>query len=263
VMFMHSQRLKAIREVLDAAGGLDTGGTLDAGGILDTRGILDARGIGEIKRITSAFSFAGGPEFFAANIRVNPILEPYGSLGDLGWYCIRLALWVMKEQLPRSVTGRILSSIEGLNGREEEAAPSEFSGELIFQNGVSSSFYCSFVTAIEQWAQISGSNGVLRMTDFVLPFFGCETRFEVNNAVFEVKGCDFNMEPHWREFSTSEYSNSHPNAQETNLFRNFAAQVLSGEINESWPAMALGTQRVMHACFESAREGGRPVILTP
>ncbi|HEV8543855.1 MAG TPA: Gfo/Idh/MocA family oxidoreductase [Verrucomicrobiae bacterium] len=236
VMFMHSVRLKKIREVLDRGG------------------------VGEIKRITSAFSFAGTSEFFASNIRVNPVLEPYGSLGDLGWYCIRLALWTMKEQMPCAVTGRILKASETKAGQKE--TPSEFSGELLFDHGISSSFYCSFVTSIEQWAQISGSTGVLRMADFVLPFFGCENIFETNNPVFAIEGCDFNMEPHWQKFSTPEYSNSHPSSQETNLFRNFAAQILSGKLNETWPEIAFKTQQVMDACFQSAHQASQRITIT-
>jgi hypothetical protein len=46
---------------------------------------------------------------------------------------------------------------------------------------------------------------------------------------------------------------SHPTAQDTRMFRNFANQVFSGKLNEEWPMWALKTQQVMDACFESAR----------
>jgi hypothetical protein len=139
--------------------------------------------------------------------------------------------------------------------------PAEFSGELLFDNGVSSGFYCSFLTNNEQWAYISGTKGYLRVPDFVVPFFGNESSFQVNNAVHNVTGCDHNMESHWRRFTVPEYSNSHPTAQETNLFRNFADQVRSGSLNETWPDIALKTQQVMNACFDSARADSRAVDL--
>ena len=232
VMFMHSERLPRMREVLE-----------------------DGVSVGEIKRITSSFSFCAPPEFFAGNIRANSEMEPYGCLGDLGWYCIRFALWVMNWQLPRGVMGRFLN--ESTAPGSAAPVPTEFSGELLFENGVSSGFYCSFITANEQCATVSGSKGYLRVADFVAPFFGSELTFDVNNAVHNVSGCDFNMEAHWRRFAVPEYSNSHPTAQETNLFRNFANQVRSGSLNDAWPEMALKTQRVTEACFESARNGGR------
>jgi len=59
----------------------------------------------------------------------------------------------------------------------------------------------------------------------------------------------------------SEYGNSHPTAQETNMFRTFAAQVQSGKVAEEWPEWALKTQQVMEAALASAREGGREISL--
>ena len=97
------------------------------------------------------------------------------------------------------------------------------------------------------------------MSDFVAPFFGPELTFEVNNAVHNVSGCDFNMEAHWRQFAVPEYGNSHPTAQETNLFRNFARQVQSGTVDDLWPRMALTTQQVVEACFASAEQGSRMI----
>jgi len=53
VMFMHSPRLARVREILD-----------------------DGKSVGEIRRISSAFSFYAGGNFFRDNIRANGALEP-------------------------------------------------------------------------------------------------------------------------------------------------------------------------------------------
>ena len=50
-------------------------------------------------------------------------------------------------------------------------------------------------------------------------------------------------------------------AQEVHMFRNFARQVGSGELNTEWPTIALKTQQVMDACFASARKNGALVRL--
>jgi predicted dehydrogenase len=236
VMFMHSRRLEAIRTVLD-----------------------EASGFGHMRRITSSFSFLADEGFFRSNIRASSVLEPYGCLGDLGWYCIRFALWARREQLPRRVSGRILNEVASAGS--PGPVPTEFSGEMFFDEGASCSFYCSFRTANEQWVTVSGTNGYVRVSDFVLPYFGNEAAVELTNASFEVAGCDFNMEERRRRISVAEYSNSHPTSQETNLFRNFSSQVQSGKLNEAWPEMAFKTQQVMNACFESARAGSRFVEL--
>jgi predicted dehydrogenase len=232
VMFMHSARLPKLRQTLDT-------------------------GIGELKRITSVFSFLGSEEFFATNIRASSALEPFGCLGDLGWYCIRLALWAMNGRLPERVTGRVLS-VAAAGGKE---VATEFSGELFFENGVSSGFYCSFLTETEQWAHISGSNGLVRMNDFVLPFFGSEVAFKLSKPTFEVRGCDFDMSSHTQRVTVREYSNSHPSSQETNLFRNFAEIVQSGKLVSYWPEIALKTQKVMEGCWQSSKEGGAEIRL--
>ncbi len=236
VMFMHSRRLEAIRQVLD-----------------------DNTSIGQIKRLAFGFSFGAPPEFFTGNIRAHGGLEPHGCLGDLGWYCIRLALWAMKGQLPHSITGRLLSQF----GRADSPSPvpTEFSGELHFDGGVSAGFYCSFITELQQWAHISGTKGSLRIADFVLPNFGNELTFEVSNPIYRIRGCDFDMEPNTRRYTVPEYSNSHPSAQESNLFRNFAQQIRAGHLNEDWFNIALNTQQVMDACLASANADGRLVAV--
>src|SRR5205807_8289508 len=143
-----------------------------------------------------------------SNIRANSELEPLGVFGDLGWYNIRFSLWVMNEQLPERVTGRILAQHGG--GQSGRPVPVEFSGELLYPQGASASFYCSFRAENQQWAIVSGTRGYLHVPDFVLPFFGSEVGFDVHAPYFRVAGCDFNMESHARRFAAHEYSNSMP-----------------------------------------------------
>jgi predicted dehydrogenase len=236
VMFMHSARLPAIREVLN-----------------------DGTSIGQIKRIASQFSFLAPDDFLAGNIRVHSDLEPAGCMGDLGWYTIRFALWTMEYALPKRVSGRLISGF----GRDDSPAkvPTEFSAEMFFDNGVSASFYVSFITEHQQWVNISGTKGNLLVSDFVLPNYDSEIAFDVHNAHFDVNGCQFNMERHSRRVAVPEYANNHPNAQETLLFRNFATLALAGKPDAHWPEIALKTQTVMDACLESARADGKIIEL--
>jgi predicted dehydrogenase len=226
VMFMHSRRLDEARAAI-------------------------AESVGKIRRMTLAFTFGADKSFFTSNIRGNSALEPHGCVGDLGWYCIRFALWATGWKMPRKVTGRLLTESKPRKG--DAPVPIEFSGELLFDEGISAGFYCSFITQLQQTAEISGDGGFLRISDFVLPFYGSEAGFETYNSSFAKFGCNFNMQPGrlWR--TVSEYSNSHPTAQESNMFRNFAAQIQSGKLNKQWPEMALKTQQVMDACLEAAR----------
>ena len=238
VMFMHSQRLNALRAALN-----------------------DGQSVGQLRRISSSFSFAGSDEFVKGNIRASGELEPAGCLGDLGWYNIRFTLWAMNYQMPTQVSGRLLSQVRRADSGSP--VPTEFSGELFFDGDVSASFYCSFLNENQQWAVLSGSKGFIRVPDFVCPFFGSEISFDVSNVKFAPRGCDFAMEDHTRRVSIPEYGNGAPNAQETNLFRNFSQLALSGKPDTSWAGIALKTQQVMDACLASAHQDGKLVELKP
>ena len=227
VMFMHSPRLPRVREALD-----------------------DGKSVGSIRRISSAFSFCGNDEFSHGNIRLDGRLEPAGCLGDLGWYSIRFTLWAMKWQLPHTVAGRILSASEPTGGRV--STPTEFSGELLFDGSISAGFYCSFLAAQQQWAFISGSNGWLRLPDFVHPFNSREPAFEVNRTEIRVREAGAAQ----KQTPIPESAESgHATAQNTIMFRNFANQVFSGKLNEEWPMWALRTQQVLDACHKSSLKG--------
>jgi predicted dehydrogenase len=211
VMFMHNRRLDQIRAILD-----------------------DGLSVGPLKRITSHFSFLGSEDFLRGNIRVDGALEPFGCLGDLGWYCIRFALWTMNWRMPNRVEGRVISR----SGVNSSGVPLEFSGELFFDGGVSSGFYCSFLTAYRNCADINGTKSHLRVADFVVPAAGGETAFEVNNRAVP-----------------SDHAAEDPSTtQETNMIRNFADQIFSGKLNDEWPMWALKTQQVMDACFNVAQK---------
>jgi predicted dehydrogenase len=218
VMFMHNPRLARIREALD-----------------------DGKSIGRIKRIMSNFSFHLAEDLFPTNVRMNSRLEPAGCLGDVGWYCIRFILWAMRWQLPREVTGHILSQ----RGASHSPAPvpTDFSAELIFNDETSAGFYCSFIAEYQNWIHVSGTNGQLRVADFVHPVSDVEPAFEVNDTVLRVK------------VDGGKPVKPETVAQQTNMIRNFANQVRSGRLNDEWPELALKTQQVLDACLKSARAG--------
>ena len=197
VMFMHHPRLEHMRAMLD-----------------------DGKSIGGIRRIMTIFSFRPDAAFFKNNIRVMGNLEPAGCLGDVGWYCIRFILWAMRWQMPVEVNAKIISASDsGAN-----AVPTEFSGELVFADGASAGFFCSFTTN-QQWVNLSGESGWLRVEDFVAPNDDAPAGFVVN-------GTHMSVPPNSGDSS----ENPPPvRLQHVNMFRNFADQVSSGELNTDWP----------------------------
>jgi predicted dehydrogenase len=233
VMFMHSQRLPLLR------------------------GILNEKRLGRIRRLAIQFSFAGDQEFQTSNIRTNSELEPYGCLGDLGWYCSRMFLWIMQGEMPKEVRARRLTDLQGSNS--PKSVPGEFSAELQFEGGVSASFYNSFLTEHQQWLHISGDKGYVRIDDFVLPYHGPEVDLFEGHDVFHVDNCEFHMESHLKRHAVREYDANAAGAQEVRMIQHFSDLVLQGVLDEQWPEWTLKTQRVLDACFESATKNGQPV----
>ena len=219
VMFMHSPRLPKIRAALD-----------------------DGQSLGQLQRMSSGFSFYFGDDFFQKNIRVDAALEPAGCLGDLGWYSIRFFLWTLNWQLPHTITAKILA-------QSPSGAPTEFSAELFFDGGVSAEFYSSFLTAKQQWVAVGGRNGWLRLPDFIHPRNGYEPVFELNGT--EVRTDSGTKCPPGADPSGF----GHATAQDTRMWRNFANQIFSGQLNEDWPMWARQTQKVLDACLAAGRSG--------
>jgi predicted dehydrogenase len=236
VMFMHGARLPQVQAMLK-----------------------DPNVIGKLRRITSHFCFSGDAAFQADNIRVQSQLEPHGCLGDVGWYNIRITLAMLDYQMPTHVVAHELTSLQGKGS--ETTVPGEYSAELFFEDGVTASFYCSFLTELQQMVVAGGDKGFLAMDDFVLPFFGSESTWTTNQHVFDVQNVRYNMRRHTTRHAVTEYSNGQPTAQEVNMAARFADIAMTGKIDPFWPDVALKTQQVLDACVRSSRAGGVRVEL--
>ncbi len=204
VMFMHDPRYAGLRGILD-----------------------DGLTVGPVKRITSAFSFRGDGDFTGNDIRSLTALEPAGCLGDLGWYCLRASLWAMRWELPHRVSGRVLESAG--------EAIMEFSGELDFPEGASAAFHCSFLSPDQQWINISGTKGNLRVADFVLP----------------VPENDTDWESGWQRVPRVKLEMS----SASRMFARFATEARKPAPDPRWAEVAIKTQLVQDACLLSARLG--------
>jgi predicted dehydrogenase len=220
VMLMHNPRTARLRKILD-----------------------NGKSIGDIKRISSSFSFRMQPDEFRSDIRINSRLEPSGCLGDLGWYCIRISLFAMNWKFPREITGRILSERSASKGLAP--VPTDFSAELIFDGNVSAAFYCSFIADYQNWVHVSGTKGSLVVPDFTKANDNHEPSFELNQKEIRVKCCN----------CRGKHSESMEFSQQTHMIRNFANQVRSGKLNKDWPNWALWTQEVVDKCLSAALKG--------
>ena len=115
--------------------------------------------VGRPWSVASAFQFNLTD---TSNIRLRPDLEPYGAIGDAGWYNMRAAV----EFLPDEV--ELVASEAWLQREEVNKAVVSGSGVMRFSDGSSSTWNCAFISGT--WVQdlrITGRDGVLWIDDFV------------------------------------------------------------------------------------------------
>jgi len=116
-----------------------------------------------IKHIDAHITFQGDEDFMKNDIRIQPELEPYGALGDVGWYCIRWILHLVDFAVPEKVSSRVVKAMP--NG-----AITAIEGDFSFRvNGeiVTAHFYCSFTDPRLQRVRVFTAKGVLSVPNVV------------------------------------------------------------------------------------------------
>jgi predicted dehydrogenase len=236
VMFDHSRRLKEICRALESE-----------------------QPIGKLRRIHTHFSFSGDAAFQQTNIRTDAELEPHGCLGDLGWYCIRFTLWAAGLRMPTHVSARTITHLRGADSSGE--VPAEFSAELQFDDGLSATFYCSFLTSNQQTVLLSGDDGYTTLDDFVLPFYDAEASWVQHSHVLEIDNCRWNFRRNSDRRAVAEYASGEANAPEVAMVRRLAECAISGELDPLYPDLTIKTQQILDACRRSDAAGGKRMAL--
>jgi len=109
--------------------------------------------------IASAFQFSLTDK---SNIRMNPKLEPYGAIGDAGWYNMRAAV-------EYSAPGVEIKTVEAFLRRDSETnAVVSASGIIVFDDGSTTTWNCGFESGAGIMdLRISGAKGVIKLDDFL------------------------------------------------------------------------------------------------
>ncbi|XP_057537011.1 uncharacterized oxidoreductase At4g09670-like [Amaranthus tricolor] len=141
--------------------------------------ISDSTIFGHICSVCCASSFLADPEFLDSNIRINPECDALGALGDLGWYCIGLILWVVNYKMPTYVTalpeatlnskGVILGCNASFHWEEEPKT--------------NATFYRSFLSHVSMDLTVCGSNGSVRLHDQAIPYQESSASFFLTTGV--------------------------------------------------------------------------------
>ena len=115
--------------------------------------------IGSPWTIDSAFQFSLTD---ADNIRLDPALEPYGAIGDAGWYNMRAAM----EYTAPGV--KVVGVDAYVRRHKQTKAVITGSGVIAFSDGSTNTWNCGFESgAMNSDLRLSGVGGQISLDDFV------------------------------------------------------------------------------------------------
>ena len=180
--------------------------------------------LGDLRRVTAAFTF-NWHTIPTNNIRAKPELGG-GSLGDLGYYCVRAILWAF-EELPTRVYA---------TARHKVGVDFNLSGILWFENDRIATLDCGFDTSLRKWFEVAGTEASLVCDDFTVPT-------SENTARFWIHGPD-----------NVKHETGHC-IQEVNMVERFSSIVQSDNLEPEWSDVAVDTTRICSALRESAEKG--------
>jgi predicted dehydrogenase len=173
------------------------------------------------------------------NIRMNPKLEPYGAIGDAGWYNMRAAA----EYLPADLK---IASVDAYLRRGETGAVVSASGVIVFNDGSTTTWNCGFESggAIMD-LRISGAKGVIKLDNFL------SQRSSDNAGVYQyLTG--------WGNTETVVVPSGKPGS--ALMFEDFAAMVDDPEWREASIRVSERTQMLLDAIWQSALENEKKAL---
>jgi D-xylose 1-dehydrogenase (NADP+, D-xylono-1,5-lactone-forming) len=185
--------------------------------------VLTSGKLGRLRRITAAFTvnIADTP----GQIRFKPDLGG-GAIYDLGWYCVRAALWAFDD-----VPQRVRATGEYHRGVDINAA-----AMMWFSKQRTAAFDCGFDMGLRKWFEVAGEQGNLVCDDFLAPTNIDAPRFWIHD-----------------DGGNSETHVSAGVVQQTEMIQRFCDIVCEDTLAQRWFRESLDTQRVVDALLKSLK----------
>ena len=197
----------------------------------DMKKVIQEGRLGKLRRVVSAFSIqmSDTPE----QHRYVPELGG-GVLYDIGWYCIRAALWAFD-----AVPTHVYATATYHRGVDNNAT-----ALMWFSDNRMASFDCGYDLTRRKWMEVVGESGNLVCDDFLSPWDIEKQRFWTHDdeGVATVHDCQSVV-------------------QETCMVESLVRLIRSGNLSEFWPQRSLDNQRVVDALMKSARTGNREEVV--
>lgn len=226
-----------------------------------------------VTRIQSDFTFLGDDDFFTNNIRIRKDGDILGCIGDLGWYCIRMAQLAFKAPAKYAQVVHYELNADGV--------PIDATCLVSFENldqasrSKTLSFHCSFLHPLTQDVTFYGSDQTLYIDDFVIP----REEGEGKKNSFEIKSQTLSHADLYSEHENQviestllddgTVSTSFNPPQEALMWNNFTKFCKSYDENDEIRKkeanrlldISLESQRIVDGLMKSIRQNGAQVII--
>jgi predicted dehydrogenase len=175
----------------------------------------------------------------ADNIRMDPVLEPYGAIGDAGWYNMRAAV-------EYTAPGVKIIGVDAYVRRDKKTnAVITGSGVIAFSDGSTNTWNCGFESAVGNMdLRLSGPSGQFSLRDFVVTQ-GDPAEYEYRKSGFGPNAPSERLQ----------VASAKPAA--ALMFENFAAMVGNPELFEASVAASEKTQEWLDAIWTKAMKNER------
>ena len=123
-------------------------------------------------RVNFNFTFEGDEDFFKNDIRVKKEGDALGCIGDLGWYCVRMALLIFSDLSAAELRRGLVKDVQVVNYElNEEGVPIDCDCMVYFSKNRILSFHCGFKHPLNQTVSIYGTGAeyTATVTDAILP----------------------------------------------------------------------------------------------
>jgi len=184
--------------------------------------------------VASAFQFVMGD---TSNIRLQPNMEPYGAIGDAGWYNMRAAVEFL------SADAEFAAASAYMRRHPDTGACISGSGVITFSDGSTTTWDCGFDSgALCMDLRISAAGGIIKLDDFVLNHPERSARYNFLDAAYG--GGD------------SEQFEIPAKPAAALMFEDFTAMVGNAGLFEASVRASEQTQELLDASWQSALNNG-------
>ena len=209
--------------------------------------------LGDLKYVHAVFSAFHPEKDVKEGIRGQLDMEPFGAIGETGWYPFGAILFAYDYEMP--------SRVSCFSRQMDNGVFYHMWCRLEWKDGRVAQLDSGYGLPLRQYFEIVGAKGILRVNDYIgPPVESNESFFGPTAAKSEYYWIMTDDRPNWI-FGKGETRTAKnvKERHEVEMFYNFANAVKDKKQNEYWVKSSVSTVRVIEAAIASAKKNGEYV----